>query len=715
MKTCKHSLRKVVPVISIAVALLFCVNSTFATIYYVSTTGNDATGNGSVSKPWKTLYKATSAVSTVGDIIHVNAGTYIETAQCLLKPGVSLEGEGAVPSIIKSTLSAQFVEILNVRSAAEGSNGNQYISNLTFDGQNRTTSWAIAVFARSNVSIHHCSFINFDESAVLFIGRTDFNVELAPTTYSTGNSFYNNTVTNCSKADASYGRAAVWCAGQQGTLIYNNTLTQNSRGAGLDGYLIKLINFTKGVKIYNNTITKSPYPYSAPGTNNYWDFAIEIGDVSGCEIYNNTIQGCIDANRLTKGSYTYSMYIHNNIIGQQSLPSNTEHGIIFEYDVETAIIDSNTFKYLTVAVEFSTRSNSAVNNIRISRNLMHHIGKTGGTFDAVITFISDGSNNYTCRNFSIWNNTIISDPTGANYFGLSFSNAASVKNLHIENNIGQNMGNVIVANNASVIDSFYNRNNNWYNNGNGNNPLWVSGAPANAVTVSNTSVNPNLDANYKPIVGSPLIDAGLFNGLSYVGAAPDKGFAEYQSALPVKLIEFNVSKNGGSNDLQWKTAIEINSAYFIVQRSANGKDFESIGSVQAVGFSNSIQSYTFTDFTPMSYSNYYRIISVDKDKSEEYSNIVFVQTGADDKLDIIAAQLSSGKNSLAVTIAAKQSQKVLLNVFDNNGKSIFTEPVMLQKGMNFFDKNIQKVSQGIYYVKVQTGTEAAVKNILSTN
>ena len=258
-----------------------------------------------------------------GDIIHVNAGTYTGNGtKSILKPGVSIEGEG-VTSVIRSTLSSQFVEILNVRGACRRQlTVNQSVSYLKFDGQNRTTSWAIAVFARSNVSIHHCTFTDFDESAVLFMGRTDFNVELPPSVYATGNRFYNNTVTNCSKADGLYGRAAVWCSGQQGTLIYNNTLTQNSRGAGLDGYLIKLINFTKGVKIYNNTITKSPYPYSAPGTNNFWDFAIEIGDVSGCEIYNNTIQGCIDANRLSKSGYAYSMYIHNNIIGQQALSAN---------------------------------------------------------------------------------------------------------------------------------------------------------------------------------------------------------------------------------------------------------------------------------------------------------------------------------------------------------------------------------------------------------
>lgn len=714
MKTCKLSVKKRVPaVISFAAALLFFISSSFATVYYISPSGNDATGTGTAANPWKTLFKATTAVSASGDIIHVNAGTYVETTQCVLKQGVSIEGDG-ISSIIKSTLSAQFVEILNVRGNVEGSNGKQTISYLKFDGQNRTTSWAIAVFARSNVSIHHCTFTDFDESAVLFMGRTDFNVELPPSVYATGNSFYDNIVTNCSKADGLYGRAAVWCSGQQGTLIYNNTLTQNSRGAGLDGYLIKLINFTKGVKIYNNTITKSPYPYSAPGTNNFWDFAIEIGDVSGCEIANNTIQGCIDANRLSKSGYAYSMYIHNNNIGQQALSANPEHGLIFEYSADGVIVDSNTFKYVSNVVEFSTRNASAINDIRISRNLMHHIGRIGGTFEH-ITFITDGSNNYTSNNLAIWNNTMISDPSGPNYYGLSFSNAAYIKNLRIENNIGQNFGNMIVANNASAIDSFYHRNNSWYNNGNSNNPLWVTGAPLHSFVGNNTTTNPKLDATFKPMAGSPVIDAGLLNGLTYIGLAPDKGFAEYQSALPIYLVEFSASGNNASNLLQWKTATEVNSSHFIIQRSSNGTDFENIGSITAAGTSNTLRSYSFTDFVPKSFINYYRLLMVDKDNSKEYSGMVSVKSGDDNNFTIVSASLSSSARTITVTATSAQDQKTLMQVIDNNGKILFNEAVTLQKGMNVFTKNIQQAAQGIYYVRLQSGKEATVKNILSNN
>src|SRR5436190_24281950 len=57
--------------------------------YYVSTTGSDA-GTGSSTSPWKTLAKATSAVTAAGSIIHVNAGTYTETVKSNLAKAVSI-------------------------------------------------------------------------------------------------------------------------------------------------------------------------------------------------------------------------------------------------------------------------------------------------------------------------------------------------------------------------------------------------------------------------------------------------------------------------------------------------------------------------------------------------------------------------------------------------------------------------------------------------
>ena len=136
--------------------LFFC--NAFATTFYINQNGNDEIGNGSISNPWKTLFKATATVTKPGDIIHVTAGTYTEIIRSHLAVGVSIEGEGAT-SIIQSTLTETFVAIIIARSD-EGVDGNQHISNIKLDGNKQTTSWAIEIRGRKNVSIHDCIIVN---------------------------------------------------------------------------------------------------------------------------------------------------------------------------------------------------------------------------------------------------------------------------------------------------------------------------------------------------------------------------------------------------------------------------------------------------------------------------------------------------------------------------------------------------------------------------
>src|SRR5262245_14386746 len=67
--------------------------------YFVnSITGNNASGDGSVASPWRTITFALSQVPGPGDTIHVAAGTYDltlgEVYPIDMKPGVSVIGAG---------------------------------------------------------------------------------------------------------------------------------------------------------------------------------------------------------------------------------------------------------------------------------------------------------------------------------------------------------------------------------------------------------------------------------------------------------------------------------------------------------------------------------------------------------------------------------------------------------------------------------------------
>jgi len=131
---------------------------------------------------------------------------------------------------------------------------------------------------------------------VNFDGNTVFNPLTDPGHYATGNKFYNNTMLNTARCTNGYGAGQLNIGGQQGMEIYNNTLIQDQRVNFKNGWPIKYWEngWLKGVKIYNNTLKKAYYQGTYPGENGDWDFAIELFNISGLEIANNQIQGCID-------------------------------------------------------------------------------------------------------------------------------------------------------------------------------------------------------------------------------------------------------------------------------------------------------------------------------------------------------------------------------------------------------------------------------------
>ncbi len=483
----------------IALLLLLFVQNSYATTYYISLAGNDVSGTGSIGNPWKSLYKATSVANTVGDIIHVTAGNYLETVRCNLAVGVSIEGEGADVSIIRSTLSAQFVAII-IATSPEGTNGNQYISKIKLDGNKRTTSWAIEIRGRSNFSIHDCIIQDFEESGVYFGGRADNETE-PPEIYATGNFFYNNSVINCAKYDG-YGRGCLLIGGQDGMLIYNNSISQTGRARGTNGWPIKACNngFLKGCKIYNNKITKQAYDGVT------WDFAIELFNESGLEIYNNRIIGSLDLNHQTKGDYPYSVYIHDNIMGPESLQSKVETGITLEYETENAIIENNQMRNLAIPVYFTPRDGSIISDVLIRNNVCENIGVDNESRRGyAINFSSDGTGNHIINNFFVIGNKFIARTKSAPYYGIEITGAGPFTNIKIQNNTISNFEVAcIAANPAFVIDTLIIENNTLSFNGNNNKPFFVRGMPGNYIFKNNSSTGSGAGFNFKQQLLRPL-------------------------------------------------------------------------------------------------------------------------------------------------------------------------------------------------------------------
>ena len=155
---------------------------------------------------------------------------------------------------------------------------------------------------------------------------------------------------------------------------------------------------------------------------------------------------------------------------------------------------------------------------------------------------------------------------------------------------------------------------------------------------------------------SPTLQTMYQSGLTIGGLATIN--------LPVSIAGLNAVINNKTIQTNWHTATELNVSAFNVQHSKDGNSFKTIGIVNAVG--KGANSYQFTDLSPVSGTNYYRLQSVDKNGKMSYSKIILVVLSAGNKLSVYPNPSRGNVTINGTHIASVQ-------VLDNLGRIISTQ------------------------------------------
>lgn len=144
------------------------------------------------------------------------------------------------------------------------------------------------------------------------------------------------------------------------------------------------------------------------------------------------------------------------------------------------------------------------------------------------------------------------------------------------------------------------------------------------------------------------------------------------SPLPTHLSKFNAYKEKDAVRLNWSTAFEYNNKGFEIERSADGKQWYTIGIVAAkIVDSNSNNEYTFDDSYPLSGTNLYRLRQVDLDGNYNYSEIKNIYFNQSEAITIFPNPANknisiSGLNGGATIGLLDMSGRLLQKVKTNN-------------------------------------------------
>jgi hypothetical protein len=155
-------------------------------------------------------------------------------------------------------------------------------------------------------------------------------------------------------------------------------------------------------------------------------------------------------------------------------------------------------------------------------------------------------------------------------------------------------------------------------------------------------------------------------------------------------VSFDAVYDSFTVNLSWQTATESSNDYFTIQRSPDGVDWETIGSVDGAGFSNELLTYEFVDRSPLEGINYYRLKQVDFDGEFMLSEERSIST--------------ENLKEVVVLPNPNNGHFKILNLMDGDKVSITSV-----SGIQFFENkmfsnsieiDLENVPNGIYFLRV---------------
>ncbi|WP_149243489.1 T9SS type A sorting domain-containing protein [Dyadobacter sp. 32] len=228
-------------------------------------------------------------------------------------------------------------------------------------------------------------------------------------------------------------------------------------------------------------------------------------------------------------------------------------------------------------------------------------------------------------------------------------------------------------------------------------------------TVVSEDFSPSL---FKMTISSANYSSDNFD-YAFVDAAGVQGTSakyalSWNTPLPVTLAKFEVSKQEQTAAISWNTTSEVNSDYFDVQHSIDGKNWLDIGTVNAAFESTTPLSYSLIHEHPSAGENLYRLKIIDRDGSFAYSRIVQIKFKFDTAVTVYP---NPAVNSIWIKLDKPDNFDRIksVNIVNLAGSVVLSNPMTLK------EINIDRIPAGIYVIQLVDTNGAILNKRLTVN
>jgi hypothetical protein len=182
--------------------------------------------------------------------------------------------------------------------------------------------------------------------------------------------------------------------------------------------------------------------------------------------------------------------------------------------------------------------------------------------------------------------------------------------------------------------------------------------------------------------------------------------------LPLELTSFNAVKEEERVKLNWITKTEKNTDKFIIERSTDVNKWTEICSLKAAGNSSTEKRYDCYDDTPLQGISYYRLKTLDMDKTASYSDVRMVQF--DHNKGTIVIHPNPAHDKLYIKYIGGDLAEGGIEITDATGRiTIMSSEIKVGSEKDNATVNVSGLLRGVYFVVVtEKGIKQAKKFII---
>lgn len=172
------------------------------------------------------------------------------------------------------------------------------------------------------------------------------------------------------------------------------------------------------------------------------------------------------------------------------------------------------------------------------------------------------------------------------------------------------------------------------------------------------------------------------------------------AALPLHQLDLRAYLQGNNVNLKWVAENEMGTESFVVERSTDGLNYNSIASKSPSGPVNTPTEYQHGDDIQGLGSSiiYYRIKATDREGRYAYSNIATVRLNKTAGVQVWPNPFGDYVN---ITYNSSANTKVDVSVVNSLGKIVKQSSYTVSRGLNQISVNgLETMSSGIYFIRI---------------